>query len=240
MDSRPRLHGGRLSAGKTDGGRGSVRGTRFRGNDRWGGGSRITFTGGREVGMDSRPRLHGGRLSAGKTDGGRGSVRGTRFRGMIGGGAVPESPFQSGREVGMDSRPRLHGGRLSAGKTDGGEGIREGDEIPGNDRGVEGTGEGGSRIAPTDGSASTVCRTVYFHRNYRWGWGVWVGSRRAPTRDAPPSSRGHYAGSDRGGLASRGSVFRDEGVRRSHARLLLWGLCGGGGRRRGRRLLGCR
>ena len=75
MDSRPRLHGGRLSAGKTDGGRGSVRGTRFHGNVRGGEGRgravpEPPLPEGREVRMDSRPRLHGGRLSAGKTDGG--------------------------------------------------------------------------------------------------------------------------------------------------------------------------
>ena len=79
MDSRLRLHGGRLSAGKTDGGRGSVRGTRFRGNDRWGGESPLRRDG--EVGMDSRPRLHGGRLSAGKTDGGEGIREGDEIPG---------------------------------------------------------------------------------------------------------------------------------------------------------------
>ena len=75
MDSRPRLHGGRLSAGKTDGGEGIREGDEIPGNDRWGEGRgravpEPPLPEGREVGMDSRPRLHGGRLSAGKTDGG--------------------------------------------------------------------------------------------------------------------------------------------------------------------------
>ena len=61
MDSRPRLHGGRLSAGKTDGGMGSVRGTRFRGNvgGDEGMGRAVPespLQSGREVRMDSRLR----------------------------------------------------------------------------------------------------------------------------------------------------------------------------------------
>ena len=60
MDSRLRLHGGRLSAGKTDGGMGSVRGTRFRGNVGGMKGGRAVpeppLPEGREVRMDSRLR----------------------------------------------------------------------------------------------------------------------------------------------------------------------------------------
>ena len=111
MDSRPRLHGGRLSAGKTDGGRGSVRGTRFRGNDRWGveGRGRAVLEPplpeGREVRMDSRPRLHGGRLSAGKTDGGEGIREGGGWDPL----GVPESTrFQ----VGIKSNSMLTSGNV--------------------------------------------------------------------------------------------------------------------------------
>ena len=79
MDSRPRFHGGRLSAGGM--------GPRIR-EDNEGKGNKIPRLrcaalgmtcglGRMSAGMDSRPRFHGGRLSAGATEvGARGHVGG--------------------------------------------------------------------------------------------------------------------------------------------------------------------
>ena len=92
MGSRPRLHGGRLCAGKTVG----------------------------IGGMGSRPRLHRGQALRGNN--GRRAARFLEGLGMTGGAALRMTwggalgMMCGGRKEGMGSRPRLHGGQALCSK----------------------------------------------------------------------------------------------------------------------------
>ena len=113
LDSRLRLHGGRLCAGTTGGDVG------MRGEGEHEKGQVSNFAGalagktGGDVGMGSMPRYYvwGGR-----------AVREPPLR--RGTARMDGGRWRCGQDWGMDSRLRLHGGRLCAGTTGGDVGMR--------------------------------------------------------------------------------------------------------------------
>ena len=149
MDSRPRLHGGRLCAGTTGGdvgmrgegrfqicpcGRRTGGSLHFHANDMLGV-IGTTFEG---RAISQKGRAQGPPLRRGRMDGGR-----MALRAGLGDGFPPSSSRGQalrgnnrwgvgGQDLGMDSRLRLHGGRLCAGMTGWARGweVGEGDGSP--------------------------------------------------------------------------------------------------------------